>query len=127
LKQIEQFKDNVLPTLWAELKMNPPNTANTMLFALMNKGILNYAGNFPLIGKMIDPATFSKLSESGRANEAIKGYLQRKKQPLFSSIAQSTVRTEDNNEDITKFLEEIPPSARNKILQSTEIDTGGFE
>ena len=27
LAKIEQFKDNVLPTLWARIKMNPPNTA----------------------------------------------------------------------------------------------------
>ena len=48
LAKIEQFKDNVLPTLWAELKMNPPNTANMLMFSLARKGLLSYAGKIPL-------------------------------------------------------------------------------
>ena len=130
LKQIEQFKDNVLPTLWAEIKMNPSNSGNVMMFSLMSKGVLNYAGKFPLVGKLIDPATFKEMGSRNKARDAIAGYMERKKAPLFSSISQAPVRTDDEtleNDEIPAFLKNLPMSAKMKILNSAEIDNEGVE
>jgi len=122
LKEIEEFKDNVLPTLWAEIKMNPANSANMMIFSLMSKGILNYAGKFPLVGKLIDPATFKEIGSRNQARDAVEGYLARTKAPLFSSISQAPVREEGGeNKDIPAFLKKLPMSAKMKILNSTEL------
>ena len=125
LNRIKEFKDNVLPTLWAELKMNPPNTANTLLFALMNKGLLNYAGKIPFVGEMVSPQTFKELGTKSRASDAVRGYLQRKKAPLFSTSIQATIRTEDDDDELTKFLDDISSSGKKKILET--IDTGDVE
>ena len=130
LKKIEQFKDNVLPTLWAEIKMNQSNSANVMMFSMMSKGILNYAGKFPLVGKLIDPATFKEIGSRNKARDAIAGYIERKNLPLFSSITQAPVRKDDEtlkNDEIPAFLKNLPMSAKMKILNSADIDTGGFE
>lgn len=122
LKEIEEFKDNVLPTLWAEIKMNPSNSANMMMFSLMNKGILNYAGKFPIIGQLVDPATFKEIGTQNTARDAVAGYLERKKAPLFSAISQAPVREEGGeNKDTSAFLKKLPMSAKMKILNSTEL------
>ena len=88
--------------------MNPPNTANTLLFALMNKGLLNYAGKIPFVGDLVSPQTFKELGTKSKASDAVRGYLQRKKAPLFSTSVQATIRTEDNNDEVTKFLDDLP-------------------
>jgi hypothetical protein len=130
LKQIEQFKDNVLPTLWAEIKMNPSNSGNVMMFSLMSKGVLNYAGKFPLVDKILNPKIFEEIGSRNKARDAIAGYMERKKAPLFSSISQAPVRTDDEtleNDEIPAFLKNLPMSAKMKILNSAEIDTGDVE
>ena len=130
LKQIEQFKDNVLPTLWAEIKMNPANSGNMMMFSLMSKGVLNYAGKFPLVDKILNPKIFEEIGSRNKARDAIAGYMERKKAPLFSSISQAPVRTDDEtleNDEIPAFLKNLPMSAKMKILNSAEIDNGGGE
>ena len=102
--------------------MNPSNSSNMMVFSLMNKGILNYAGKFPLVGKLIDPATFKEIGTQNTARDAVAGYLERKKAPLFSSISQAPVREEGGeNKDTSAFLKKLPMSAKMKILNSTEL------
>ena len=110
--------------------MQPSNSANVMIFSLMSKGMLNYAGKFPLVGKLIDPATFKEIGSRNKARDAIAGYMERKKAPLFSSISQAPVRKDDEtleNDEIPAFIKNLPMSAKMKILNSAEIDTGGLE
>ena len=108
--------------------MNPSNSANVMLFSLMGKGVLNYAGKFPFVDKILNPKIFEEIGSRNRARDAIQGYLERTKAPLFSSISQAPVREEGGeNKDTSAFLKKLPMSAKMKILNSTEIDTGGFE
>ena len=127
LKRIEQFKDNVLPTLWAELKMNPPNTANMLMFSLARKGLLSYAGKIPLVGEMLDPASYKGIGETRDAVDAISGYMKRKKAPLFSNLIQAPIRTEgseppSNIKEIIKDvgITRVPDTLLNKINQAVQ-------
>ena len=111
LAKIEQFKDDVLPTLWAELKMNPPNTANMLMFSLARKGLLSYAGKIPLVGEMLDPQSYRGISETRGAVDANIRLHEKKKAPLFSNLIQAPVRTEGSE----------PPSNIKQIIEDVGI------
>ena len=123
LKRIEQFKDNVLPTLWAEINLNPSNSGNLLMFGMVKKGLLSYAGKFPL-GGMIDPGSYKGIGESRSAYDAVKGYLERKKAPLFTTTTQAPIRAEGDEVPENKVIKDlgltnIPAELRNKIFSAT--------
>ena len=132
LVQIEKFKDNVLPTLWAEIRMNPSNSGNLLLATMAQKGLLNFVTT-PLskltlgMGEVLDPKTYKGIGESRDAVEAIGGYLKRKKAPLFSTLIQAPIRTEgseppSNIKEIIKDvgITRVPDTLLNKINQAVQ-------
>ena len=124
IKQIKQFKNNVLPTLWAEIKLNPSGTGYTMLGALANKGLLNFAKAVPLVGEGIVEGIQSSRA-TGAAREMVGQYIQRSSQPLFSQPIQSVVRPEaieETKQDVSSgalegIIQTIKPATANKIQQ----------
>ena len=105
--------------------------------SLQRGGLLSYGkylATLPLVKEMAEGAQV--LSQRQRAVDLTKRYFIDSRKPLLiaSEIPASTtpvreeligvddvVPTEDN-EDILKFIQDIPLSAQKKI-----IDTGGFE
>ena len=63
--------------------MNPPNTANMLMFSLARKGLLSYAGKIPLVGEMLDPQSYRGISETRAAVDATSGYMKRKSTYCF--------------------------------------------
>jgi hypothetical protein len=129
IKQIRQFKNNVLPTLWAEIKLNPSGTGYTMLSALENKGLLNFGKMIPLIGEGVVSGIQSSRA-TGSAREMISQYIERSYQPLFSQSIQATTRPEivetmsqddlDSSPSVLGILDSIDASTRNKIQQAVQ-------
>ena len=132
LVQIEKFKDNVLPTLWAEIRMNPSNSGNLLLATMAQKGLLNFVTT-PLskltlgMGEVLDPKTYKGIGESRDAVEAIGGYLKRKKAPLFSTLIQAPIRTESSEQpsNIKEIIKDVgitrvPDTLLNKINQAVQ-------
>ncbi len=137
IARIKQFRKDVLPTLFAEIKSNPSGTSYTLLASLQRGGLLSYGkylATLPMVKEMAEGAQV--LSQRQRAVDLTKRYFIDSRKPLLiaSEIPASTtpvreeligvddvVPTEDN-EDILKFIQDIPLSAQKKI-----IDTGDFE
>ena len=99
IRRIQSFRENVLPTLWAEVKGNPSGTAYTMLNALSRRGLLS----IPYIGPKMEEG----LREVGRVKSALdatRQFVGRINQPLLSSGAQAVMR-----ESLSKSAEELLP------------------
>ena len=137
IARIKQFRKDVLPTLFAEIKSNPSGTSYTLLASLQRGGLLSYGkylATLPIVQDVIEKGQV--LSQRQRAVDLTKRYFIDSRKPLLiaSEIPASTtpVREEligvddvmptEDNEDILKFIQDIPLSAQKKI-----IDTGDFE
>lgn len=124
IKQIKQFKDNVLPTLWAEIKLNPSGTGYLMLGALENKGLLSFTKAVPFLGEGI-VAGLQSVRASGEARNMVSQYIRRSSVPLFtngpitiSEATQSFVRPEITKEDssVLDILGDIDDKTKEKII-----------
>jgi len=91
IARISQFRDDVMPTLWAEIKLNPSNSGYTILSGMARSGLLNYARIIPFVGKEA-VETIESIGAANEARAAVSQYLNRANQPLFSNVIQSQVR-----------------------------------
>ena len=114
IKRIAEFRRNVLPTLWAEIKLNPSGTGYTVLGAMQRRGLLN----FPLIGPKI-----GEIAKEGRdfadARDAIRQYIARASTPLLSNVVQAAIRPsimKESQLELDSFKEE----ERNNLSQTIE-------
>ena len=92
IARIKSFRNNVLPTLWAEIKMNPSGSGYTLLSAAQRANLLvpSVMGRAAL-AKGIDIAEGVARRED--AMDAISQTLQRMQMPIFSNTAQAAIRT----------------------------------
>ena len=92
LAQIAKFRNDVMPTLWAEIKLNPSGTATTILGELGRGGILNTVAGIPGAGGAV------KAIEGGferrEVQAIVRQYLDRAKAPLFSTAIQAETKPE---------------------------------
>tara|TARA_R110000744_G_scaffold50909_4_gene109850 strand:+ start:1062 stop:3317 length:2256 start_codon:yes stop_codon:yes gene_type:complete len=92
LAQIAKFRNDVMPTLWAEIKLNPSGTATTILGELGRGGILNTVAGIPGAGGAV------KAIEGGferrEVQRIVQQYLDRAKAPLFSTAIQAEIKPE---------------------------------
>jgi len=92
LAQIAKFRNDVMPTLWAEIKLNPSGTATTILGELGRGGILNTVAGIPGAGGAV------KAIEGGferrEVQRIVQQYLDRAKAPLFSTAIQAETKPE---------------------------------
>ena len=93
IARIKEFRANVLPTLWAEIKMNPSASGYTLMSAAIRAGMLvtpNFLGRAGL-AKAADIAEGVKARDD--AMNAVSQTLQRMQTPMFSATAQGAIRT----------------------------------
>ena len=92
LAQIAKFRNDVMPTLWAEIKLNPSGTATTILGELGRGGLLNTVAGIPGAGGAV------KAIEGGferrEVQAIVRQYLDRAKAPLFSTAIQAEAKPE---------------------------------
>ena len=92
LAQIAKFRNDVMPTLWAEIKLNPSGTATTILGELGRGGLLNTVAGIP------GAAGAVKAIEGGferrEVQAIVRQYLDRAKAPLFSTAIQAEAKPE---------------------------------
>ena len=92
LAQIAKFRNDVMPTLWAEIKLNPSGTATTILGELGRGGLLNTVAGVPGAGGAV------KAIEGGferrEVQRIVQQYLDRAKAPLFSTAIQAEAKPE---------------------------------
>ena len=113
-----------MPTLWAEIKLNPSNTGYTLLSAMTRSGLMNFARGIPIVGSDIVQAA-EGMSQRRQALDIIRQYVARTNQPLLSSAIQAPVRpvaTEEMSQSqsspaLQSLLQSLPASEREKIIQ----------
>ena len=101
---IRQFRENVLPTLWAEVKLNPAGSGLTILSAMARSNLLNYAKLVPFAGKDFSEGVKGILDRSD-AVAAIRQYVARSSRPLFSQPVAAVSRPPA----IESYAGEVPP------------------
>jgi hypothetical protein len=110
ISKIKSFRDDVMPTLWADpsLKLNAPGTAYTLLSAGRMAGIFNYIAKVPVVGTIVGAEVISKglkrSQETGDALSAIKQYISRSNKPLLSVTGQTIVREPVVEEEVDASL-----------------------
>tara|TARA_R100000655_G_scaffold86057_2_gene126003 strand:- start:894 stop:3293 length:2400 start_codon:yes stop_codon:yes gene_type:complete len=134
IKRIEAFRQDVLPTLWAEQKLNPSGTGYTILGGLINRGLMSTVvdlgvasvSRVPKIGVAAREAVEESRGRSD-AVEAITELVNRSSAPIITDASKAAIRTklaEDqgefdqiSEEDLTSILNQI-----DAVPESAPID-----
>ena len=121
ITRIKQFRKDVMPTLWAEIKDNPSGTSYKILSSLSRQNLLSFPS--PIV-RAAAPTVVKGVEEAQQATKAIdavKQTLDRFQAPLFSSTAQAAIRPEVREEtDGEEVLRELPESERRKLDESID-------
>ena len=121
ISRIAKFREDVMPTLWSEIKLNPPGTAYLMLSALARSNLLNYVKMVPFIGQGIAEGAEGIVSTSGAKN-AIRQYVAKSSKPLFTKPISATSRiTTDEDIDASAVLplvSTMSPETKQKVFQA---------
>jgi hypothetical protein len=124
LAKISQFRKDVMPTLWAEIKLNPSGSGYTVLSGMARSGLLQYGKFVPFVREGIEVG--EGMVAAGQARDAVRQYVARQQAPLFSTATASSLRTaaamgEDETPSTVKnVIEGLSPEAREQILQATQ-------
>lgn len=93
IARIKEFRANVLPTVWAEIKMNPSASGYTLMSAAMRTGML-------MSPSVVGRAAFAKgldVAEGVQRREdalnAVSQTIQRMQTPMLSATTQGAIRT----------------------------------
>ncbi len=124
LKKINKFYREVVPTLSAELNINPSGSGFLVLNSLARLGIFNYGSTIPILSEASKGA--ARLSEQDKAIEAIRGYISRGNQPLLSSTTSAIIREEllpdqieGDDPNIKEADVEVKPQSKLETPQQT--------
>ena len=94
--KIKQFRQNVLPTLWSEIKLNPSGTGYTMMGAFFRQGLLSH----PFV-RVVAPTVIRNIDEAKTASfamDAVSQTVQRFQAPLITTTGAATIRPEFRDE-----------------------------
>ena len=129
LSKIKEFRDNVVPTMWADKRLiqNPSASGYTMMGALARVGLLPAAVRLgvalPVLGESVKE--LGSQSSAAFARDAVAQSIRIANTPLLSNLAAATERVSPDDEQLPVdsealdgLLQTIDPEARQKILQS---------
>ena len=105
--RIKKFRQDVMPTLWAEIKLNPSGSGYTIMSGLARNGLLN----FPLLGagRVVAPTVIKAIDETAgtkTAVNAVRQTLDRFQAPLISSSVAAGARIETREDTRIKQITE---------------------
>lgn len=122
IKKIEQFRNNVMPTLWAEIKLNPSGTAYSILSAGARAGILNYIKVLPILREGME--TVQTMSNINKAKDMVRQYITRADKPLFDfplpGIREGRLTVEPKGVFVKQA---VTAPGREEIIGTEEVDT----
>ena len=126
IDKIAQFRKNVMPTLWAEIKLNPSGTGYILASALTRNRIFSSLKMVPIAGEPV-VAGVEDLMSRGRALDMTRQFIERSSAPLFSSTVQAllrpevveTVGGESQSPALQNIIEGLNDEERQKLLEAT--------
>ena len=125
--KIKKFRENVMPTLWAEIKLNPSGSGYTIMSGLARNGLLN----FPMMGagSVMAPTIIKSIDETAgtkTAINAVKQTLNRFQAPLISGAVASGVRTEVKDETTSPNVFDVLPE-KFKSIENLQTSINNFQ
>jgi len=126
IKKIEQFRNNVMPTLWAEIKLNPSGTAYSILSAGARAGILNYIKVLPILREGME--TVQTMSNINKAKDMVRQYITRADKPLFDfplpAIREGRLTVEPKG----VFMKQaVTAPGREEIIGTEDVDASAIK
>lgn len=122
IKKIEEFRNNVLPTLWAEIKLNQSGSGYLLLSAGARAGILNYIKVLPILREGME--TVQTMSNINKAKDMVRQYITRADKPLFDfplpGIREGRLTVEPKGVFVKQA---VTAPGREEIIGTEEVDT----
>lgn len=129
IKQISKFRQDVMPTLWAEIKLNPSNTGYTIMSAMGQRGLLNYLKMLPFGAGEATATGLQVRRAVNVAENATSQQVDRMNRPLFSQTVQTSVRPsaietiqdEPDSSTLRDITESASPALKSKLQEAVMI------
>ena len=117
LKRIEKFRQDVMPTLWAEIDNNPSGSAWTIMGALARRGLLAPLDVVPGLD-----ARGAALAAESRAltRDAVRQAFITGNRPLFSASVGAVLKPQVIEKGDGKAFPPLPDDIRANMMQRLE-------
>ena len=96
--RIKQFRQDVLPTLWAEVKLNPSGSGYTMIAALARQQLLSFPNPLVRAGASTFLKSLDEAKTADFAIDAVRQTLRRFQSPLITQPVTAIIRPEVRDE-----------------------------
>jgi len=128
IAKLKQFRTNVLPTLWAEIKMNPSGSGYTILSALARQQMLSFPNPLIRAGASRFLGGLDEAKMTTEAIDAVRQTLNRFQAPLISGASQALIRPQLREEaDAENVLEDLPLQERINLREAIDNAQGTME
>ncbi len=131
IKKIKNFRDNVMPTLWAEISLNPSGSGYLIASAAAETGILNYIKLLPgmnLTGLKDTIEGVQRIGDINEAKDMIKQYITRADKPLFDFPLPGTREGKLTIAPKGVFTKQaVSAPAREEIIGTEEVDQSAIK
>jgi hypothetical protein len=121
LVRLANFRKDVLPTILAEIKLNPSGTAYVGMAALTKFGLLSRSA--PIIGETAKKA--QQLPYVAKAYDSTRDVVLRNQRPLVvrssAAAVRQTFEEEPESVQIENILEAIDPETAKKIIEAVGL------
>ena len=124
IKKIGEFRKNVMPTLWAEIKINPSGSSYLLLSALTRGKLLSSLQFVPIVGEQV-VGGIESMAKRNQAYNMIKQYVDRTGAPLFSSAVQGALRptvvetiADSESPALNSIIEGLNQEERERLLEA---------
>ena len=125
LNKIKQFKDNVMPTLWAEIRNNPSGSGYVVPLALAKSGLLGKILDFVPFGKTVAGPAIDQIGSMQSLNIArdiTEQFIVNKTKPLFNfPIPKLGVKVLEGDK------QGLATSSKEALIDQPELDTSSIK
>jgi len=118
-----------MPTLWAEIKLNPSGTGYAIMSAMMQKGLLNWVKLMPFGAGEATATGLQVRRAVNVAENATSQQVDRMNRPLLSQTVQTSVRPsaietiqdEPDSSTLRDITQSASPELRSKLQEAVMI------
>ena len=124
IARITKFRKDVFPTLWAEIKLNPPGSGYVALSGLARAGLLSTglrtAATLPIVAEAAKAS--QTAGAASRAREAVRQYTRKNQNKWITVPASAGFRTIEgertDSSSISSIAKTMDGETRRKVLEA---------
>tara|TARA_R100001509_G_scaffold41731_1_gene22382 strand:+ start:1161 stop:3689 length:2529 start_codon:yes stop_codon:yes gene_type:complete len=117
LKKIEKFREDVMPTLWAEIDNNPSGSGWTIMGALARRGLLTPLDALPGVDAR---KTALEAEKRSLAKDAVRQAFITGNRPLFSASVGAILKPQVIEKGEEKAFPPLPDDIRANMMQQLD-------